>query len=225
MIKALLIDIDNTIIDFGKSSALAMKLSFEERGLCYNDTVYTVFHQVNDGLWQQIEQKTFAKERLREVRWNLIFERLGIDADGEEFELIFKKYLAKCAEKVDGAEEMLSYLKGKYILCAASNGPHFEQFSRLEECGLLQYFDHVCVSEDAGADKPDEKFFEYCMSKLCGISRNEVMIIGDSLSADIRGGKRFGLKTCFFDFKKQGNITSGSADMMIKDLCEVRDIL
>ena len=113
-------------------------------------------------------------------------------------EHVFRSYLHNSAVPVSGALETLEALAGKYIFCAASNGPYEQQLNRLERGGMRKYFTHCFVSEKVGIEKPSLRFFEKCMEELPGIEPEECLMIGDSLTADIAGGHAAGLKTCWY---------------------------
>ena len=89
MLKAVLLDIDDTLLDFGKCAEQAMRIGFAERGFPFDDSTYAVFTRINDVLWQQIERGELTTQQLFAFRWNRIFEALGIKADGTVFEQRF----------------------------------------------------------------------------------------------------------------------------------------
>ena len=80
MLKAVLMDIDDTLLDFGKCAEQAMRIGFAEWGLPYDDSTYATFTRINDGLWLMIERGELTTQQLFEFRWNRIFEALGIQA-------------------------------------------------------------------------------------------------------------------------------------------------
>ena len=131
MLKAVLMDIDDTLLDFGKCAEQAMRTGFAEWGLPYDDSTYATFTRINDGLWLMIERGELTTQQLFQFRWNRIFDALGIQADGAAFEKRFLDLLYETAIPVDGADEICRYLKEKYILCAASNAFHDQQLNRL----------------------------------------------------------------------------------------------
>ncbi len=223
MITALFIDIDNTILDFGKCSRQSVTDGFRDFGLEYGEDVMGVFHRVNDRLWLKIEDGTLTRKQLHEIRWKTVFRELGIDADGAAFEKRFVSNLHDSSEPVDGAYDFLEYLSKKYTLCAASNGPYEQQCHRLKKADMLKYFSHVFVSEDIGVSKPDIKFFVECQKRLGGISKENLMLIGDSPTADIKGGRDFGIKTCWFNIK--GSEEKVPCDCVINSLAEIKNIL
>ena len=205
VIKVIFFDIDNTLLDFDESVRYIMRSGCEKFGLGkYSEEMFSVFLEINGRLWRQIENGSLTLPELEKIRWNMIFERLGIDFDGIEFEKYFREVLFDSAVKIEGADEALSYLSGKYVLCAASNGPEAQQRNRLGKSGLLGYFKAVYVSEGVGAEKPSGEFFSYCIADIGTrigerISPDEIMMVGDSLNSDVRGAIDSGLKACYFD--------------------------
>lgn len=231
MTKVIFIDIDNTILSFDEYVKHAMREGFKKFGLReYEKWMFGVFLGINAKLWRQIEKKEITFEELGQNRWNMVFEKLGIDFDGVVFEHYFRDCLRESAIPVDGAYEMLDYLSGKYILCAASNGPSNQQLNRLKLSRMLDYFEAVYVSEGLGASKPSEKFFEYAFEDLESklkeaIKPEETLIIGDSITADMAGGADFGMKTCWYNRHKAQLPKKVELDYVITDLEEVKTIL
>ena len=225
MITTVFIDIDNTLLDFDVCATYAMSKGLEKYGKHYENGLFECFKKINDNLWRRIEDGTLTKDGLKKIRWNLVFDAFGIKGiDGPEFEEIFHDFLAVSAEPVSGAHELLTNLYGKYKLFATSNGPFKQQRFRLKKAGMLKYFKHVFVSEQAGAMKPTKEFFDYCTSRLAVSSPDEIVLIGDSLTADINGGKNYNMKTIWFDFARL-NIADGEWDYAVKELSEIKNIL
>jgi len=219
MIKAILLDVDNTLLDFNKCACAAMYDAAREFSLPLPEDAFAAFRRINDGLWRQVEQQTLTTEELYRIRWALIFRELGIDFDGPTFEERFYHYLTTAAEKVDGADELMAYLKDKYILCIASNAPYRQQVQRMEKAGYLPYLHHLFISEEIGAAKPAPRFFEACLAALAPLRPEEVLMIGDSLTADIAGAKACGIRTCWY---RHGSGKDGSmADYCVADLREI----
>lgn len=228
--KVIFIDIDNTLLSFSEYVKHTMQTGFEHFGLMrYEPYMYDIFTEENNKLWHRIEQGTLVFPELEKVRWNIIFARLGIGFDGTVFEKYFRRALYDSAIPMPYADEMLRYLSGKYTLCAASNGPYEQQVHRLEVVGMKRYFDYIFISEKLGASKPSEEFFKRAFVEL-NSGREEVImpadtiIIGDSLTSDIDGGRNYGMKTCFYNV---GGVQSDSikADYVIDELNEVEGIL
>lgn len=225
MIKAIFTDIDNTLLDFNKCSEAAIKKAMEEYNLKFQDGIINVFYEINDKLWLRIEQGTLTKEELYEVRWNMIFERFGIKTDGMKFDSRFREILHEIAEPVENAGEMLEYLSSKYPVYAVSNAFHNKQSERLEKAGMLRYIKKVFVSGEVGYSKPSKGFFDACIKELEGVKPDEVIIIGDSPTADIGGGISYGLKTCWFNYKNEPLPEDIKPDLIVNSLDEIKNFL
>ncbi len=227
MIKAVFIDIDNTLLSFTEYVRSSMRDGFAELGIArYTEEMFEVFTRINDGLWRRIEAGTLTLEELKKIRWNMIFAELGIDYDGVAFERYFRERLNYNAIPENGAYEMLEYLAKKYTLCTASNGPYDQQINRLRVGNMLGYFKHHFISSKIGAQKPAKDFFDACFYELrCSgmpdILPEETMIIGDSLTSDMAGGRTYGMKTCFYTKKP----CDADVDHIISDLREIKNIL
>lgn len=202
--KAVFIDIDNTLLDFDAYVRTTMEQGFAHFGLpAYRPEMYYTFTTENNKLWLQIEEGTLTFEELQKIRWSNIFAALGFSFDGPTFERYFREALHESAIPVPGAMDLLQSLSGGALLCVASNGPYEQQLHRLEIGGMRPYFDYFFISERAGAAKPSREFFDYAFRAL---NRNrpdpilpqETLIIGDSLSSDMAGGLQYGMKTCYY---------------------------
>ena len=235
MIRVLFIDIDNTLLDFDGYVRETMKKGFQKFGLKpYTEEMFPVFRRINTELWQEIEEGKLTLAELTKIRWSRILETLNIDFDGIRFEDYFREGLFHSAIPIDGAMEMLSYLEKRYLLCAASNGPYEQQRNRLKKAGMDPFFSHFFISERIGVSKPAEAFFTRSIRELNeDLTRrseppagpDEIMIIGDSLTSDMAGGQKSGLKTCLFDRERKYKKEDLAVDHIICDLREVSSIL
>ena len=191
--KAVFLDIDNTLLSFDGYVKQTMKEGFEHFGLKpYEPYMFDIFIRENTKLWRQIEQGTLVFEELEKIRWNIIFKYLDIEFDGTVFEKYFRGRLFDSAIPEDGAYELLEYLKGKYILCVASNGPGEQQVHRLE---IAVFFERAFVELNAGRKEI--------------ILPEDTVMIGDSLTSDIAGGQAFGMEVCLFRRKEGMDIPDG----------------
>lgn len=225
MISTIFFDVDNTLLDFTECSKQSMAQVFCDYGLPFDEGKFETFTAMNDMLWQRVERSELTKDRLFEIRWNMIFERLGINGiDGRVFERDFHKYLNVSCVKVQGAEDALSYLSGKYKVYVASNAPKDQQPKRMRLAGLDKYIDGYFISETLGAPKPDKRFYDACFAQLKGVSPCQTLMIGDSLSADIDGARDYGMKTCWFNRAKRPALRQ-SIDFTIEDLRQLKDFL
>ncbi len=230
-IKAVLLDIDNTLLDFDAYVQQAMAEGFAAFGLGkFDQQIYETFSVVNHGLWQALERGELTYEQLLKIRWNRVFEALGISFDGPTFEKYFKGRLFHNAIPIPGAMALLKHLQGQYVLAVASNGPYEQQMNRLRIAGMEPYFQHFFISQAMGVQKPDLAFFAYCLQEINlhrtqPIAPEEVLMIGDSLSSDIAGAAAAGMKTCYFD--KHGKGVSGEAvpSVTVTDLFQIMQLI
>lgn len=223
MIKVVFVDIDNTLLDFDEGARQSMMECFELFDLQYEDHMFLRFQAINNELWRRLEKGELTRDRLHKIRWPLIFDDLGIKADGERFEQCFFERLKASAVPVEGAAEMLKYLSGRYIVCVASNASHDQQFARMQKAGMEQYIDKFFVSCTIGFDKPSKEFFDRCFEQLPGVEPEQSVIIGDSLSADMKGGREYGIRTCWYN--PDGKPPVDWVDHTVSRLCEVKNIL
>ena len=206
--KVIFLDIDNTLLDFDEYTKRTLKKGFEVFSLGkFDNHVLDVFHHENDILWNRIEQGSLTFDELKKIRFSIIFSKLGIQFDGIRFETFYRDELHESAIFENGALDMVEYLKKKYVLAVSSNGPYEQQLHRLSICGLDKYFSYFFISEDIGYSKPDTRFFLESFRILNEgrsekILPQETLILGDSLTSDMKGGHDFGMHTCFY--KKKG---------------------
>nr|MBO4518073.1 YjjG family noncanonical pyrimidine nucleotidase [Clostridia bacterium] len=224
MIKAVLLDVDNTLLDFNESAKETIKSAFSELSIEYSAGIIDVFLRVNDSLWRRIEEKEITREELHRTRWNIIFSELGINADGQEMERLFLSGLENYAIPVDGAIDLVKYLAGKYKLYTASNAPYAQQVKRLTLSGIIPYIEKILNFEEQGINKPQKQFFSACLKAMRPVQKEEIAIIGDSLSADIAGGKSVGITTVWFN-RKGEKPEPGLCDYTVERLSDIKNIL
>lgn len=224
-VKAVLIDIDNTILDFDRCSEEAIKQSARHFGITLPENYFEVFSECNDKLWHLLEEGIITKQDIYDRRWVEIFKRLGVDADGIAFEKMFREKIRSITIPVDGAKELLQYLSGKYPVYCASNASREQQEKRLRSENFHQYMSGFFISEDIGFQKPAKEFFFACTNALYPVKPSEIVMIGDSVNADIIGAKSFGLKTIWFNFRKEEYDDYNFTDYTVNSLGEIKNII
>lgn len=224
-IKAVLIDIDNTLLDFNESALVAMNNVAKKHNVVFPDGYFDVFLRINDDLWGELQCGNISKAELYKRRWKEIFDELHIQADYDRFEEDFRKEMRVTAKTVKGAKELLQYLSGKYPVYAASNASRFQQEIRLQKSGLAEYLSGFFVSEDIGFQKPSKEFFYACCQKLYPIAPSEIVMIGDSIDADIIGAKNFGINSIWFNFYKKTYDSYAFTDYYVNNLEEIKNII
>ena len=225
MKKILLIDLDNTLIDFNECARHSIMNAFEKLGFDYSPVVFDTFIEENVKIWKRLERGEITKPQLRANRWNIILARLGIEFDGTILEEMFENGVAQGAYAVTGAYDLLDYLKDKYEMYIVSNGFRYVQESRLKIGDFNKYFNNIFVSEDIGIPKPAKEFFDYCFKSLDNPDKTDVILIGDSLSADIKGGNDYGIDTIWFNKNGEDNLSLVKPTYIVNELNEIKNIL
>lgn len=202
MSKVIVFDVDDTLLDFTACSKIALRTACARAGIPFTDRLYDTFVSCNEKFWKQIEQGELTLAQLWKIRWNTIFSLLDIQADGEAFETFFHGSLDDTHETMPGARQVLTVLSADHVLYAASNGRQKQQEHRLHLAGLDTCLAGIITSELAGANKPDPVFFDCLMDRIRqdneDIRPEDVLLVGDSLSADIEGARSYGMKTLWF---------------------------
>ena len=197
MIEFLLLDLDDTIFDFRKAEAIALTKTLEEYGIPPTEETVSLYSDINQRHWEMLERGEIDREQVKVLRFARLFEQLGVDADALRVADRYRENLAIGHHFLPGAEGALEVLSKKYRLFITSNGASKVQAGRMTSANLYRFFEKTFVSEDMGADKPSAAYFEGVFSQIPGFDRARAMIVGDSLTSDIRGGINVGIATCW----------------------------
>ena len=223
MIKAVLIDIDDTIFDFEKCSKNAFKKTLKKLDLSYKEKDFLYFNKVDDILWSKQKLGEINIEEVFTHRSNMMSKYFELDIKKEIFNDLFVEFLYDEVEMVDGIENLLSYLWDKYKIYAASNGLYDMQVNRIKKSNLSKYFKDIFVSDKIGYEKPDERFFNKIMD-ITKYSNNDLIMIGDSIKSDIIGAKNSNIKSIYFN-KENKKISDKNFTYQVKNLSEIKKIL
>ena len=195
MIEFLFLDLDDTILDFHKAEKIAISKTFREFGIEPTDEVLTRYSQINRHCWHQLELGLWDRETVLVQRFELLFAEYGIVQEGTPVARAYEKNLGIGHWFLPGAEEAVDALSKKYRLFLASNGTAVVQKGRMTSANLYRFFETVFVSQEIGHNKPSKEYFDACFAQIPGFDREKAMIVGDSLSSDIKGGINAGIKT------------------------------
>ena len=195
MIEYLFLDLDDTILDFKKAEYVAIGKTIGEFGLEPTDEVRQRYHQINKWHWEQLELGTLTRAQVLENRFAVLFEEYGMTVDATACARAYEKNLSVGHWFLPGAEEAVDRLSKKYRLFLASNGTASVQKGRMTSANLYRFFETVFVSQEIGHNKPSKAYFDACFASIEGFDPEKAMIVGDSLSSDIKGGINAGIKT------------------------------
>ena len=195
----LLFDADETLFDFSLAAANALEWTLRQAGLPWEPGYTPLYKQANDQVWQEFERGELTQKELRTKRFVLFLEAAGLQADPLAVSPLYIKNLALGTHLIDGAHEVIHQLKTRHRLALVTNGLAEVQRPRLEHSSLWDCFEHIFISEEMGVAKPSAAYFEAVFARIEEPPREQVLIIGDSLSSDMRGGLDFGIATCWFN--------------------------
>lgn len=222
----LLFDADNTLFDFDRSAEQAFAQALEIMKIGHQPDYFKLYKEISDSCWRKFEDGLMTADELRRERFHLFFLEIQAQYDPLEANACYLKELANQALLLDGARSLLERLRRhNFRMSIITNGLKEVQRPRLAKAALDQYFDVIVVSDEIGHSKPDEAFFEYTFQQLGRPDKERMLVIGDNLNSDIRGGQNFGLKTCWFNPLQQKNTTDVQPNYEIQHLRELEPLL
>ena len=197
--KTVLFDADGTLLDFLQSEREALSEALLEIGVVADEEMIKAYSQINDSLWKLLEKKEIERSVLVYRRFEMLFERYGIESDAMAISDRYINIISTKGYMLDGALSLLEKLYGKVRMYIITNGAEVVQRGRYEKLSLYKFFDGFFISECVGVNKPDVRFFERVSNDIEGFDRESTIVVGDSLSSDIKGGNSFGLDTCWYN--------------------------
>lgn len=198
--KYLLFDLDHTLLDFDVAEDIALSQLLKEEGVVDIQAYKDYYVPMNKSLWKDLEQKKITKAELINIRFAKLFAHFGIEKDGAYLAERYQFFLSKQGQTFSGVEDLLKKLISKgYELYAATNGITYIQTGRLEQSGIAPFFKEIFISEQLHTQKPDAEFYEKIGTRIPNFDKNQTLMIGDSLSADIQGGNNAGIDTIWYN--------------------------
>ena len=225
MIRFVLLDLDDTILDFHRAEAAAVRKTFLRLGIEPTEQIVHRYSEVNAAHWRMLERGEITRPQVLTGRFRQLFSEIGEDCNPEQTQQIYEAYLSQGHYFIPGAEQLLEDLHGKYLLYLVSNGNAAVQEGRLKSSGIEPYFEEVFISELIGADKPSRAFFDRCFARIPDFEPQQAILIGDSLTSDILGGVNAGVKTCWFNPHLHPPLPEIRADYVIDQLCKIPPLL
>ena len=226
MYKIIFWDVDNTLLSFDAQERNALKKCFEEFNIGeLTEEMLKKYIKINVSYWEALERKEKTREEVLINRFDDFFKLYDIHVSSFEFNKRYQEELGETIVFNDNSFEIVKALKGKYLQYATTNGSLEAQNKKLNKSYLIDLFDGVFISELIGKDKPSKEYFDYVLNHIPSVDKEEMIIIGDSLTSDMLGGVNLGIKTCWYNPKHQENKLHLSLDYEISDLNEVFNIL
>jgi len=228
MIRAVLWDVDGTLLDFKFAERTALNAAFLKFGLgrC-DDARIARYSALNDRWWRALERQEVTKAQLLTGRFREFFSAEGLAFHGsyEEFNDYYQIMLGETVAFRDDGDRVVAALRGRVDQYAVTNGTLAAQERKLKNSGLDRVLDGAFISELIGAEKPALPFFEAVFAAIPPYRKEEILIVGDSLTSDMRGGNNAGIRCCWYDPEGRKSPGDLRIEFQIRDLNEVTDIL
>lgn len=225
MIETVLFDLDDTLLDFHRAEKRAITRTMRECGLEPDEERVALYSRINREQWKLLERGLITRDEVLTRRFSLLLEALGAEGDPRAMRAIYEKNLSEGHFFMPGALETLDRLSLKYPLYLVSNGTARVQDGRLRSAGILPYFREVFISERMGYVKPQKEYFDCCFAVIGEDKRPGAVIVGDSLTSDIRGGINAGIHTVWYNPEGKPADPDTPPEVTIRALSELEEAL
>jgi len=199
---AVFFDLDHTLWDFEKNSALAFEAIFRRYNINIDHSTFMeVYVPINAKYWKLYRDEKITQQELRYGRLKEAFDLIGYSIDDDLLHTLSTEYVSSLPtynHLYDGAVEILEYLKPRYSLHIITNGFHEVQAGKLKNSNIEHYFTTITNSEMAGCKKPNPGIFEYAL-RLANADKETSIMIGDCIEADVQGAIACGLDAIYFN--------------------------
>lgn len=192
-----LLDADETVYDFKLAEKTAVSRTLEKFGVTPSEDTVSLYSDINLRCWKALERGELSREALKPERFRMLFEAVGAEpADYSAVNAMYESNLAQCSFLLDGALDFVKRLHEHCKIYLATNGLTIPQTGRFSRAAIKPYVDGIYISEQIGVSKPDKGYFDYIFKDLGITDKSRVIMVGDSLTSDMLGGRNAGIATC-----------------------------
>jgi 2-haloacid dehalogenase len=221
----LFFDADGTLFDYNRAEATAFRKAFELLRYQFEEAYLDAYQKINRELWKALERHEITPAVLRVRRFELLLEALQLVGSAEDLNVTYVEQLGLCTDLIDGAHELLQTLHQSSRIAIVTNGLEAVQRSRLRHSTIHPFISELIISEEVGAAKPHPAFFDAAFAQTGNPPKGDVLIIGDSLTSDIRGGADYGIDTCWYNPTSEKTPEGLSITYEIRHLRELLGII
>jgi 2-haloacid dehalogenase len=225
--RTLLLDLDHTIFDFDASEVAAFDAALTLLGVDHGTTAdhLATYQRLNNALWAAAERGEIRSSEIRDLRFELLAAELGVDAGDESLRTVADTFVTGLGAHGDlfpGALDVLEALAQRVEVAIVSNGLGEVVHSRIDRLGIGQLFAAVIVSSEVGASKPAPAIFDAAFAALGHPDHATTLMVGDSLTSDIAGGRAYGIDTCWYNPDRR---TPGEHDTFTHQIHNLAELL
>ena len=219
----LLLDLDHTLFDSDASEAQAFAAALATADIAEPARYFPTYDAINRGLWAAVERGELPTAAIKLVRWERLVAAAELDADPHALAEAFLVGMGRYGDLYPGARDVLAALAARdgVVLALITNGLSEVQRARIARLGLDRYFDAIVVSAEVGVAKPAPAIFDRALGDLGGPPRARTLMIGDSFTSDLRGGRDAGLATCWYNPQRRAAAAPELVDHEIAAHAEV----
>ncbi|BBH54329.1 YjjG family noncanonical pyrimidine nucleotidase [Fluviispira sanaruensis] len=223
----ILFDADDTLFDFNKSQEIAFRETVSHFAISYHtDVLCSEFKKTNRALWKELENRLISEDDLKILRFKKIFDAHNIKQDPSEVSKIYLQKISQSTHLKAGALSICQFLKeAKIKIGIITNGFENIQKSRFSLSELNPYFDFITISEECGYRKPYAEIFQIALNKFGNARKDNTLMVGDNLEADIIGAQEFGLDSCWYHPHGGNPHKDIIPTFIIHDLMEIKRII
>lgn len=221
----LLFDADGTLFDYDAAETAALSKTLIDNGIEYSNHHLTRYKSINSALWKMFEEGTTSPDSLKVTRFTLLSQQFSFNVDGEKLSKDYLYNLSQCTHLFKDTFDSLKKLHKKFKIAIITNGLKEVQRPRFAKSEIGRFMDEIIISDEIGMVKPNPDIFDYAFEKMGMPSKEEVIIIGDSLPSDIKGGISYGIDTCWFNPGNYITKQKISITYIVQNLTELTKIL
>lgn len=225
MLDTIFFDLDGTLLDFQAAENRAILGTLARLGVPPLPETAARYSAINQAQWELLEEGKLTRPQVLLRRFDLLFGELGLDRSSREAQSIYEELLSRGHDYLPGAQALLERLYGTYRLYLVSNGTAYVQARRLRDSGIRRYFTDIFISEEVGYDKPARAFFDRCFAAIPDFHRERALIVGDSITSDMRGGINAGIRTCWFNPRRRPQPADVPVDLELERLEDLPPLL
>ena len=224
--NCVLLDFDDTLVSFKESEKVSLTKVYNKYNIPVTEDNIAFYHIENEKLWREFEKGKIKKKDIERNRFAKIVEKFNLpNVTGEQMNRDYVNYLKNSAILIDGAIEFLEDIEDAATIAIVTNGIEHVQQNRLKLSRVIDFADGVFTSEKVGYNKPDKRIFINALKTLGVENYKKVLVVGDNLNSDIKGGINAGLDTCWVNFSQEENTTNINPTYTVYDFTQLKTII